>query len=147
MLYSLSDDVESQRKGIIVVCWTGSNTSITSLPTQADIALIKRMHEGTPIRTCSVHFCLPDKPYLHAMRAMIAMSLGDARSRLRFHIGMSHVIVHHRSSIIITTLFRNCSVIFYLYRIQTNYSFLFVFSLFFCYVFHANNRGRRRAAI
>lgn len=87
IFYSLSDDLESQRKGFTTVIFVGSNKISASLPRPSLVSDMKRMHEGLPIRSCSTHFCLPDKPYFHAIRSMVALSLGAARFRLKFHVG------------------------------------------------------------
>mmetsp|Transcript_22713 Transcript_22713/g.48209 ORF Transcript_22713/g.48209 Transcript_22713/m.48209 type:complete len:481 (+) Transcript_22713:126-1568(+) len=87
MFYSISDDIESQRKGITYLCWAGSNEIGGRLPKKADVDIISRMQLGIPLRTCSTHFCLPDKPYFHVIRTVFAMAHVVFRSRLKFHIG------------------------------------------------------------
>ena len=88
LMYALSDDEESQRKGSIFLTWVGSNTFFGALPTWENVEIFKRLHDAIPLRSCSHHFCLPDKPYFHALRSLYALAHGtSSRSRLKFHIG------------------------------------------------------------
>jgi len=52
------------------------------------VEICNRLHDAIPLRSCSHHFCLPDKPYFHALRSLYALAHGtSSRSRLKFHIG------------------------------------------------------------
>lgn len=87
MMYCLSDDTETQQKGLVHVTWPG-NKKISSIPDPSDLETIKKVIDGIPIRICAAHFCLPDRPYFHLIRAMFAVSMAaNHKGRLKFHIG------------------------------------------------------------
>jgi hypothetical protein len=88
LVYAMTDDVESQRKGSLLIIWVGSNNFLGAVPTWDNVEIFKRLDEGYPLRACCHHFCLPDKPYFHALRSMYALTHGtSSRPRLKFHVG------------------------------------------------------------
>jgi len=103
--WTFGEDEESQRKGMIgIICWP--STTEVSTPDKFAIVysprdvprhihLSKRMFDSSPIRIISMHLCLPDKPIYHMMRSGIALSLGEFRSRIKFHSGDSVEIQYH----------------------------------------------------
>ena len=93
MMYSLSDDTESQQKGLVHITWPG-NKQISSIPDPSDLETIKKVIDGIPIRICATHFCLPDRPYFHLIRSMFAVSMAaNHKGRLKFHIGTYNTIL------------------------------------------------------
>jgi len=88
MFYAVSDDVESQRKGLVIVGWVGSNTFGDSVPSLQHVDLFAKVWEGCPIRIVSSHMCFPDKPYFHWLRYLYTLTLSaNKRQRARFHLG------------------------------------------------------------
>jgi len=88
--WAASDDVESQRKGITSIVWPGSTSTagddVSGLKLNR-IIFMKRIYESLPIRTCSIHICLPDTPVHHAIRSVLILSMTPFRQRLKFHVG------------------------------------------------------------
>ena len=97
LLWSLSEDEESQCKGLVgVICWpssleavTPNNFAVMYSPREISrhIHLSNRMFECTPIRISCMHVCLPDEPIFHMFKAGMTLSMGAIRSRLKFHVG------------------------------------------------------------
>lgn len=88
--WAASDDVESQRKGITSIVWPGSTSTAgddSSGLKLNRIIFMKRIYESLPIRTCSIHICLPDTPVHHAIRSVLILSMAPFRQRLKFHVG------------------------------------------------------------
>jgi hypothetical protein len=93
----MGEDEESQRKGLIgIVCWPSATEALapdkfaivySPRDVPRHIHLSKRMFDCAPIRIAGIHMCLPDKPIYHMMRSGLALSMGDTRSRLKFHCG------------------------------------------------------------
>lgn len=93
LLYTVlaaSDDVETQRKGIISIIWPG-----TKLPNGDNlrnvklnrILFLKRVYETLPVRTCSIHFGIPDSPFNQLMQTLITLSMPQYMQRMKFHVG------------------------------------------------------------
>jgi len=109
-MLAASDDVETQRKGITSIVWPGRKpvAGDDTAAVQWDrILFMKRIYENLPIRTCSIHFCLPDKPLFQIMRSIIILSMPAYRQRMKFHVG--------------TFLFCFVFVLFYKIQIQLLY--------------------------
>jgi hypothetical protein len=87
----MSDNVESQRKGAIALVWMACSSDIafpSSLPTREDSATLEIMFDALPLRICSHHFCLPDKPYFHLLRSLMALAMSSyQKQRIKFHVG------------------------------------------------------------
>jgi len=85
-----SEDVETQRKGITSIVWPGSKTAPGDEPRNLKmnrIIFMKRIYGNLPIRTCSVHFCIPDTPFFHAVRTIFILSMSPYWQRMKFHVG------------------------------------------------------------
>jgi len=88
--WAASDDVESQRKGMTSIVWPGSTSTAgddSSGLKLNRIIFMKRIYESLPIRTCSIHMCLPDTPIHHAIRSVLILSMTPFRHRMKFHVG------------------------------------------------------------
>ena len=88
-MWVASEDVETQSKGIVVIIWPVSDVAINHLRNKERlIESQKKQFQGTCVRVCAFHFCVPDNPFIHVLRMVFAMTLDKhARSRLKFHIG------------------------------------------------------------
>ena len=85
---SASEDVESQQKGVVFLVWPGPTDGMRQIPNQTDRTLHDKCNAASPIRIAAVHFCLPNTPFFHLLRSIMAMTLGKAyRLRLKFHVG------------------------------------------------------------
>jgi hypothetical protein len=89
MFYAGSDDVETQRRGIIFVIWPGPNNDLQfSFPDKKENSTGAKIFACAPIRICATHFCLRDGPVAGVIRACFALMVGKGtRSRIRFDSG------------------------------------------------------------
>uniref|UniRef100_A0A7S4AGI2 DUF6824 domain-containing protein n=1 Tax=Pseudo-nitzschia australis TaxID=44445 RepID=A0A7S4AGI2_9STRA len=84
---SASEDIESQQKGVIFLVWPGTD-GMRQIPNQTDRTLHDKCNAASPIRIAAVHFCLPNTPFFHLLRSIMARTLGKTyRLRLKFHVG------------------------------------------------------------
>ena len=90
IVLAASDDVETQRKGIISIIWPG-----TKLPNGDNlrnvklnrILFLKRVYESLPVRTCSIHFGIPHSPFNQLMQTLTTLSMPQYMQRMKFHVG------------------------------------------------------------
>jgi len=85
ILYVVGNDIDCQRKGIVIVGWldkTFENQNISAQP-----VLHKKDHHLTTVRVSAIHICTPDTPFYRFRRAVIAMRIAQLRTRLNIHIG------------------------------------------------------------
>jgi hypothetical protein len=90
MAYAAGDDIESQRKGIVMIVWPGGPGNAWLSPLKADARaghLATKRHEVTPIRYASYHFCMTDNPVYRIIRNFIVLCGNVSKSRMKFHIG------------------------------------------------------------
>lgn len=82
-----SNDVSTQQKGAILICWDGRKDM--ALPRPSEQQLIRKFFRAIPVRICGIHFCFPDTPFYRMARAIFTLTVGAAehRNRLRFHVG------------------------------------------------------------
>jgi len=88
MHYVASNDVESQRKGIICIAWPEGDFTNTPMPlTKENRRLLRLFLDATPIRIVCVHFCMPDTLYFQLLRSFLIIVMPSyMTSRLRFHV-------------------------------------------------------------
>ena len=85
-----SEDLESQRKGVVFLVWPGNFANVRKIPNQRDRALHTKCNDAAPIRVAAVHFCFPNEPFFHLLRSIMAMTMSlTYRLRLKFHVGES----------------------------------------------------------
>ena len=83
--WSLGDDVEAQREGIIFVVWFDATAQVTRKP-----AIHIKDHETVAIRPTGIHCCSPDTPLYRFRRSILTMRIGKFnRTRLVMHLGNS----------------------------------------------------------
>lgn len=93
LLYTVlaaSEDVETQRKGITTIIWPGPKTPSrdTASNLKVDrIMFLKRVFECLPVRTCSLHFGIPDTPFFQLARTLFILSMPQHMQRMKFHFG------------------------------------------------------------
>ena len=93
LFYAMSDNVESQRNGVISLAWMAyfnSDIAVPSLfPTSEDATTnLSTIYDALPLRICSHHFCLPDKPHFHLLRSLMALAMSSChKQRIKFHVG------------------------------------------------------------
>ncbi len=79
---SATDD-ESQRKGIVVICWLDKEFKVSRKP---KIQIVD--HKVHTVRAAAFHICMPDTTLFRFRGAVVAMRIGRSRRALRTHIGM-----------------------------------------------------------
>mmetsp|Transcript_27603 Transcript_27603/g.64807 ORF Transcript_27603/g.64807 Transcript_27603/m.64807 type:complete len:480 (-) Transcript_27603:197-1636(-) len=85
--YALSDDIESQRKGVVLVIWIGSNRVATPASLES-MRVFSKINTGSPLRKCAIHFCMPDKHIFYILRSMYAIThFSNTKTRIKFHVG------------------------------------------------------------
>ena len=87
----LTDDVETQRKGVVGVLWCPSHIISSSLtqfrPGPKDHIKGPKYYKGVPARTVAIHVCLPNQPIFHLIWAVMAVCVGQERKRFIRHSG------------------------------------------------------------
>lgn len=87
-----SDDVETQQKGMTTIIWPG-----TKIPEDDEVGnlkfdrilFLKRVYECLPVRTCSMHFGIPNTPFFQVLRTLFILSMPQFLKRMKFHVGES----------------------------------------------------------
>lgn len=90
LLLAASEEVETQRKGITSIVIPGIKFSAEkeSHTVKLDrLIFLKRVCEYLPVRSCSIHMCLPNIPYVHVFRTSVIVFLHSHRKRMKFHTG------------------------------------------------------------
>eukprot|EP00536_Pseudo-nitzschia_multiseries_P013721 jgi/Psemu1/310206/fgenesh1_kg.604_\ len=91
LLWVAGEDTETQKRGIVVVIWPTADIAIKHYKQKNNDTFIGTQKEklrGSPVRTCSYHFCVPANPLLEVLRMVFTLSLDTRkRSRLKFHSG------------------------------------------------------------
>jgi hypothetical protein len=114
MQWVVTEDVESQRKGLVGVFWWPMTCGITPtkkvmvstsdsesddpnpssqqegfgyMPGPRDHIIGARLFAGAPGRVVAIHICLPDKQIFHFFRSSLALGLDNSRKRIKIHTG------------------------------------------------------------
>lgn len=89
----VSEDVESQQKGVVLVVWpggSGNDWKFEQARNPRAYYLLKIRHEVIPMRFAAYHYCMPDNPVFRLIRSFAVLFMGmDGRlkNRMRLHIG------------------------------------------------------------
>jgi hypothetical protein len=83
------NDIETQKRGIVVVIWPVSDVAMNQLKNKEQlIEKQKNYFKGSPVRVCAYHFCVPDRPFFHFLKMIFAFTLENNQvSRLKYHVG------------------------------------------------------------
>jgi len=90
MSYVVGRDVESARRGAVVLVWfdamleSGTTNDITRIY-QGGI----KSHKMSMLRCSAIHICSPDTHFYHLQRSILSLSFGSMRSRISMHLGES----------------------------------------------------------
>jgi hypothetical protein len=93
MQWVLTDDVETQRKGLVGVLWSppqifSKQQQLNLRPRSRDHIKGPRLYNGVPGRVAAIHVCLPDEPIFNLIWAVLAVYLGGKeRNRFIRHTG------------------------------------------------------------
>jgi hypothetical protein len=88
VLTSSAEDVETQRKGLVMVIYQpAQNAKVCTHPQERENVF--RIMETIPVRISAVHLCIPDNSISRMIKAVMLVAIGpDRRARTRFHKGM-----------------------------------------------------------
>jgi hypothetical protein len=92
LMLAASDDVETQRMGICSVVLPGVKFSAQKESNSINldrIVFMKRVYGSLPIRTASIHFCLPNTPFTSLFKTVFILTMPSFRKRMKFHAGKS----------------------------------------------------------
>lgn len=89
MFYVVTDDVETQRRGVVFIIWPGPTNDLTlAPPDKKEHVTGQRIFGFSPIRICAIHFCIREGPIASMIKAGLTLMMGsDSRTRLRFDSG------------------------------------------------------------
>ena len=82
MSWTAGDDVDTQRKGLVVLTWFDQNFEVAG---RSNIEY--KDHTFSCVRACAIHMCSPDTPMYQLLRAIVITNLGRAKQKLRVHLG------------------------------------------------------------
>jgi hypothetical protein len=82
-IYMAGNDVDTQRKGLVVLIWFDANSEPSWKPAHYHT---KVSHLPT-VRISGLHICSPDTPFHRVRRAIGIMMSGHLRSSMRVHVG------------------------------------------------------------
>ena len=126
--YIASNDVETQRKGMVFIGWAEGDFTSTPMPLSTESRRLYRcMLRGMPVRRTAVHFCVPDTLYFRLLSSFfvtVIVPSGGSNSlvRSRLHVGtfifvQRYHLFHvwctevHNSSFWISFLILNSSIL------------------------------------
>ena len=88
-----SNDVESQRKGVVIVidvaCSKGIDEYSMRIPKADKKIILTKMFAAIPTRIAAIHMCLPDRPFFRAFKSILGLNMfpsNTQRLRLKFHL-------------------------------------------------------------
>lgn len=88
-----SDDVESQKRGMVVVIFPTSNFDPISITDPAALRDLRSTIVTAALRPASIHICLSDAPFHRAVGSLFrAMFPTQLAVRIRIHTGKVHEI-------------------------------------------------------
>mmetsp|Transcript_27936 Transcript_27936/g.75956 ORF Transcript_27936/g.75956 Transcript_27936/m.75956 type:complete len:329 (+) Transcript_27936:479-1465(+) len=86
--FVVSNDLESQRKGMVLLAMPEGDFSETPLPLFKDSRrLLSITFASTPIRIAAIHICFPDTLYFRLIRSFLVLSVPFRNHRLKAHTG------------------------------------------------------------
>lgn len=89
VLWVASDDVQVQRKGVVMVVWP--NLSVVTMIPQADEHVVGgQIVDSAPVRVAALHLCISFPEYaalFKLIRAIIFMAFGSYQVRITCHTG------------------------------------------------------------
>ena len=92
-----AEDVESQRKGMVVLSYSGPKITVEEEEKntkqqkfhQSRVTTHVTVASSVPMRVAAIHFCLPDTTLHHILTRIYGMALGNYGTRVKFHLGQS----------------------------------------------------------
>mmetsp|Transcript_5846 Transcript_5846/g.12036 ORF Transcript_5846/g.12036 Transcript_5846/m.12036 type:complete len:468 (-) Transcript_5846:199-1602(-) len=88
IFHCLSEDLESQKRGIVMVSFPCINFDPSTISDPKAKRLISQILEAIGVRISANHLCFPDKPWFRALGSLFMMaSTQSVRVRTRLHYG------------------------------------------------------------
>ncbi len=88
IFHCLSEDLESQKRGIVMVSFPCINFDPSTISDPRAKRLISQILLATGVRISANHLCFPDKPWFRALGSLFMMaSTQSVRVRTRLHYG------------------------------------------------------------
>ena len=88
----LSEDLESQKRGIIMISFPSINFDPSTISNPKAKTLIAKILESISVRITASHLCFPDKPWFRALGALFLVACTPSvRVRTRLHYGKMFV--------------------------------------------------------
>jgi hypothetical protein len=83
----LSEDIETQQRGLVVLLSVEKGTADCLIKDQDARSFLRNLCKAMPIRWSAIHFCFPDSPCFQLLRAVLLRFVfhKDTRIRSRFH--------------------------------------------------------------
>lgn len=88
--WTAGDDVDTQRRGIVVLAWFDKAFDMSDYP----LSNKHKLKDLTTVRSCAVHMCSPDSPVFRFIRACATMRAGHNRMKMRIHIGNTVELIY-----------------------------------------------------
>ena len=88
-----SENIETQRKGVILIVWpggSGKDWKKRQFPDARARHLVSMRHEVVPIRYAGYHYCMPDNRVFRLIRSFAVLFGGigsQTKARMKLHIG------------------------------------------------------------
>lgn len=88
MFCAISDDIETQRRGVVYVIWPGPTNDLQlTFPDKKEHIVGSKIFATIPVRICAIHFCYRDGPVFRMIKACFVLMIGSNRSRIQFDAG------------------------------------------------------------
>jgi hypothetical protein len=85
LLWVAGEDVETQRRGLVVISWPRMDTVILD---RNWVGTGQRAVRGFPVRGAALHLCLANTLAFRMLKAQIGLAMPkDVRKRFQFHLG------------------------------------------------------------
>jgi hypothetical protein len=82
-----SDNVETQRNGMVILVWVDTNYNVSS-QIHTRRSPLQNYETWGCVRVCAFHICSPDTPAFRFRRSIIALRAGrNQRTRIQLHLG------------------------------------------------------------
>jgi hypothetical protein len=85
LMWVAGEDVETQRRGLVVIFWPSINTVILD---RNWVENGQKTVQGFPLRGVALHMCLANTLAFRMLKAQIGLAIPkDVRRRFQFHLG------------------------------------------------------------
>ncbi len=99
-LQHFSDDVETQRKGMVIIYFPTSRFDSMSINEPEARQYLRAITASAAVRISAIHVCLPDSPLYRFIGALYKVVFPkDLAVRIRIHTGKSGIPCHGDSDL------------------------------------------------